>query len=107
MAAAGYARSLHGEADIERARLTDDAVEGRLDHKLPADAASHWVRTFDAIGLGQWFRYATGIVEVAGGLLFLVPAATRMQPSERSAAWPPWRASLPSGYVVPTLGGIP
>jgi putative oxidoreductase len=46
--------------------------------KFPADAASHWVRTFDAIGIGQWFRYATGIVEVAGGLLFLIPAATTL-----------------------------
>jgi uncharacterized membrane protein YphA (DoxX/SURF4 family) len=46
--------------------------------KFPADAASHWVRTFDAIGLGQWFRYATGVVEVVGGLLFLVPATTTL-----------------------------
>ncbi|HEX2011249.1 MAG TPA: DoxX family protein [Roseateles sp.] len=32
------------------------------------------VQVFDAIGLGQWFRYLTGAVEVAGALLLLVPA---------------------------------
>lgn len=44
--------------------------------KFPANAASYWVHAFDAIGLGQWFRYFTGAVELLGGLLFLVPAAT-------------------------------
>lgn len=46
-----------------------------LDKFLPGPAAS-WIRIFDAIGLGQWFRYFTGIIEIAGGLLFLVPPAT-------------------------------
>lgn len=27
------------------------------------------VATFDAIGVGQWFRYLTGIIEVAGAVL--------------------------------------
>jgi hypothetical protein len=31
------------------------------------------VALFHAIGIGQWFRYATGIVEVAGGALLLIP----------------------------------
>lgn len=35
-----------------------------------------WVRVFNDIGLGQWFRYFTGIVEVVGGCLLLVPRAT-------------------------------
>jgi putative oxidoreductase len=39
-------------------------------------SSSSWVQTFDAIGLGQWFRYFTGVVELLGGLLFLVPPAT-------------------------------
>lgn len=39
-------------------------------------AESHWIHVFDAIGFGQWFRYFTGVVEVVGGLLFLVPSAT-------------------------------
>ena len=33
-----------------------------------------WVRVFDQIGFGQWFRYFTGVVEIAGALLLLVPA---------------------------------
>ena len=44
--------------------------------KLVPRFSSSWVHTFDEIGLGQWFRYLTGIVELGGGLLFLIPAAT-------------------------------
>lgn len=29
---------------------------------------------FDAIGIGQWFRYVTGTLEVLGAVLLLVPA---------------------------------
>lgn len=32
------------------------------------------VEEFEHIGLGQWFRYFTGSLEVAGGLAILVPA---------------------------------
>lgn len=35
-----------------------------------------WVRVFNDIGFGQWFRYFTGVVEVLGGVLLLVPRAT-------------------------------
>ena len=31
------------------------------------------VGLFDAIGLGQWFRYLTGSLEVLGAILLLVP----------------------------------
>lgn len=31
------------------------------------------VAEFDAVGLGQWFRYFTGLVEVVGGVAILVP----------------------------------
>ena len=31
------------------------------------------VELFDAIGLGQWFRYVTGSVEVLGAVLLLIP----------------------------------
>jgi putative oxidoreductase len=36
-----------------------------------------WVRIFDQIGFGQWFRYFTGVVEVGGAVLLLIPT-TRM-----------------------------
>jgi uncharacterized membrane protein YhaH (DUF805 family) len=29
--------------------------------------------TFEAIGVGQWFRYLTGSIEVVGALLLLLP----------------------------------
>jgi putative oxidoreductase len=32
------------------------------------------VDTYQIIGLGQWFRYLTGLIEVGGGLLLFVPA---------------------------------
>src|SRR5262245_6690114 len=32
-----------------------------------------WIRVFDQIGFGQWFRYFTGAMQVAGALLVLVP----------------------------------
>ena len=31
------------------------------------------VAVFDAVGFGQWFRYLTGVVEIAGAVLILVP----------------------------------
>jgi putative oxidoreductase len=34
------------------------------------------VGLFDAIGIGQWFRYLTGALEVTGGVLLLVPRAS-------------------------------
>lgn len=37
------------------------------------ESDSHWVRLFAAIGLGDWFRYVTGALQVVGGALFLVP----------------------------------
>jgi len=35
------------------------------------------VQTFDAIGLGQWFRYVTGSVEVFSAVLLLIPRLAR------------------------------
>ena len=34
------------------------------------------VQMFAAIGLGQWFRYLTGTIEVAGAVALLVPAVS-------------------------------
>jgi hypothetical protein len=35
-----------------------------------------WVRLFERIGFGQWFRYFTALVEIVGGMLMIVPSAT-------------------------------
>ena len=32
------------------------------------------VATFDAIGIGQWFRYVTGTIEVVSAILLLIPS---------------------------------
>ena len=34
---------------------------------------SHWVSMFNQIGLGEWFRYFAGVVEVLGAALILIP----------------------------------
>ena len=35
-----------------------------------------WIGVFTEIGIGQWFRYATGMLEIVGAALILVPRAT-------------------------------
>ena len=35
-----------------------------------------WTRIFAQIGAGQWFRYLTGIMQVGGAVLVLVPRTT-------------------------------
>jgi uncharacterized membrane protein YphA (DoxX/SURF4 family) len=40
-------------------------------HKVTGDP--QMVGLFDVIGIGQWFRYVTGILEIGGGVLLLVP----------------------------------
>lgn len=39
--------------------------------KFNNDPHSEWVRLFERIGWGQWFRYFTGTVQVGGALLLL------------------------------------
>jgi putative oxidoreductase len=36
------------------------------------------IQTCAAAGIGQWFRYATGIIDVASAILFLIPALAGM-----------------------------
>lgn len=36
--------------------------------------AASMVALFDAIGIGQWFRYLTGTIEVVSAVLLLVPS---------------------------------
>jgi len=37
------------------------------------DSSSEWVKVFQTLGLGQWFRYFTGAMQMTGGALMLVP----------------------------------
>jgi len=41
--------------------------------KFSADPGSPWIRLFVQMGTGQWLRYFTGTVEVAGAILLLIP----------------------------------
>lgn len=41
--------------------------------KFSPDPGSHWVQLFHEIGAGDWFRYLTGVIEILGGLLVLIP----------------------------------
>jgi putative oxidoreductase len=34
------------------------------------------VEIFDKVGIGQWFRIVTGLLEVSGGILLLIPRLT-------------------------------
>jgi putative oxidoreductase len=46
--------------------------------KFSIGPAEEWIRIFARIGLGDWFRYLTGAMEIAGGVLLLIPIATRV-----------------------------
>lgn len=41
--------------------------------KSKFDAHSDWIGIFQRIGVGQWLRYFTGVFQVGGGLLVLIP----------------------------------
>ena len=45
--------------------------------KFNSDPRGEWFRIFARIGFGQWFRLATGWIELIGGLLFLLPGTAR------------------------------
>ena len=46
--------------------------------KFKSVADGPWVVLFDQIGFGQWFRYFTGVLEIAGGFLVLVSNAVEI-----------------------------
>src|SRR6267142_4479939 len=37
--------------------------------------AAPMVAVFDAVGIGQWFRYVTGLIEIGAAVALLVPRA--------------------------------
>jgi len=41
--------------------------------KFPSNPAGPWVKLFQQIGIGQWFRSLTGCLEILGGVLVLIP----------------------------------
>jgi len=41
--------------------------------KFPSNSAGPWVKLFQQIGIGQWFRSLTGFLEILGGVLVLIP----------------------------------
>src|SRR5262245_55885848 len=44
--------------------------------KFNGDPSSEWVKIFEQIGLGQWFRIFTGVTQITGGAL-MMPRKTR------------------------------
>ena len=41
--------------------------------KFSIGPGGEWVKIFARIGWGDWFRYLTGVLEIAGGILLMVP----------------------------------
>jgi uncharacterized membrane protein YphA (DoxX/SURF4 family) len=41
--------------------------------KFDGNPRGEWYQIFERIGLGQWFRWFTGVMQVTGGLLMCVP----------------------------------
>jgi putative oxidoreductase len=37
------------------------------------ESQSTWIRTFNEIGWGSWFRYFTGALQILGAVLVLIP----------------------------------
>lgn len=45
--------------------------------KVNSAPNSAWVEFFNDVGFGQWFRYFTGILEIIGAFLVLIPQTVR------------------------------
>lgn len=39
--------------------------------------APDMIQLFDAVGVGQWFRYVTGLIEVGSAVLLVIPGMAR------------------------------
>jgi len=62
--------------------ITQVAVAGMFVFvgSLKLTGAPELVALFDAIGVGQWFRYVTGSIEVVSGLALLLPSLAPFGP---------------------------
>ncbi len=62
-----------------RSPITEWCVRGGIGLAFVAfgsdkfSADSMWPQFFAQVGVGQWFRYFTGIVEILGGILTFLP----------------------------------
>ena len=67
-----------------RSRMTDWAVRIGVAvfyflmgaDKFGSGGDAYWIKFFHDVGLGDWFRYFTGWVEILGGILVLIPRTT-------------------------------
>jgi len=57
--------------------------------KFDNDPRGEWVKIFERIGWGQWFRYFTGAVQITGALLLL----------------PRWTLTIGAGLLACTMLG--
>lgn len=73
------------------------------------DSTSMWVKLFDQIGFGQWFRYLTGILQIAGAALVLIPrtflAGIGLLACTMAGAAVIWivRFGAPGNAIIPAL----
>jgi uncharacterized membrane protein YphA (DoxX/SURF4 family) len=71
-------------AALERNAMTDWVLRGAIALSFALfggekfSSSGEWPRMFAQIGLGQWFRYFTGVVEMVGAGLVLVPRAANI-----------------------------
>ena len=65
-----------GRASLIALWFTQVAVAGMIlmSGGLKLTGAPELVALFDAIGIGQWFRYVTGAIEVTSAVALLVPS---------------------------------
>jgi putative oxidoreductase len=71
-----FGRSRAGTIGLWTAQIVAAALF-MLAGSLKLTGAPVEVQLFDAIGVGQWFRYLTGTIEVGGAILLLVPSFAR------------------------------
>jgi uncharacterized membrane protein YphA (DoxX/SURF4 family) len=81
----------HGRVAVVALWLTQIAVAAMFMFVggLKLTGAPQLVAVFDAIGIGQWFRYVTGSIEVVSAVALLVPG------------WAAYGALL----LIPTMAG--